>query len=222
MSVWKRLQIAALGWIGFLVLYVLFRTVRWQRKTLDEQEKDAPPRIYAIWHGRVLMSPFAYRSSFRKNKPRPIFVLVSRHFDGQLIGAVLRHAGLGTVSGSSTRGGAIGMLGLIRAVRTGSNVAIMPDGPRGPRYEVKAGTIKAASETGAPIYPFTAAFQRYWKFGSWDGMILPKPFTRGVALVGRPLTVPAKLDDEILRSARDTLRAGMMELMDEADSHVYS
>jgi len=222
MTYWQSLKITILGWLGYIILGTINKSLRWVRNDLESYPDGGQSRIYAIWHGRVLMSAFAYCNFYNGKLPRPFYVLVSKHFDGQLIGNVLRRVGLGTVSGSSTRGGAIGMRGLIKVLRDGSDAAIMPDGPRGPKYEVKAGTIKVAGEADALIYPTAFGFERAWKFNSWDGMLLPKPFSRAVLILGSPISIPKQLNEETLKEWKDRLKIQMMKTLDEADSYEFA
>ncbi len=220
MTLSKRVQLYLLGLFGYVVLSLLHRTIRWDRNDFigggDKQH------IFALWHSIVLFAPFAYRRAFPEGNPRGMHILVSRHFDGQLIGAVLNRLGHRTVAGSSTRGGATGALGLLRELSDGDDVAIMPDGPRGPAYEIKAGTIRIAEESGVPVYPIAAAYNRFWRLNSWDRMVIPKPFAKGVIVVGKPVSVPKGLDDAALESWKATLKESMMETLEEAESHVYS
>lgn len=102
--------------------------------------------IYAFWHGRLFMMPFAYRGGL-------MTILVSQHRDGELVARTVEGLGISTVRGSSTRGWLGGMKGLLKAVHNGSDIAITPDGPRGPRYCAQMGAVQLARATGLPIIP---------------------------------------------------------------------
>ncbi len=102
--------------------------------------------IYAFWHGRLLMMPFAYRG-------HAITILVSQHRDGELIARTVEGLGINTVRGSTTRGWMGGTKGLLKAIRRGSDIAITPDGPQGPRYRAQMGAVQLARATGLPIIP---------------------------------------------------------------------
>lgn len=221
MNFWKRIKISLIAWPGYIVLQALHSTVRWVRNDIDANRHDGTSRIYSIWHSDVLMTASMYKSAYPKKPPRQLYILVSRHFDGQLIGAALRLIGFDIVCGSSTRGGTTGMLGMIRMIRAGGDGAIMPDGPRGPLHQVKPGIIKVASESGAKIIPVILDFERCWRLRSWDRMKVPKPFTKGVVLTGTPMEVPPGLADEDLSEWQSRLTVEMMKLTREAEGYVY-
>lgn len=105
--------------------------------------------LIAFWHGRLLMMPYAY---FGRNG---ITILVSQHRDGELVARAVRHFGIESVRGSSTRGWLGGVKGLLKAVRAGRDVAITPDGPKGPGRKAQMGIIQIARTTGLPIIPMT-------------------------------------------------------------------
>jgi lysophospholipid acyltransferase (LPLAT)-like uncharacterized protein len=136
--------------------------------------------IGAFWHGRLLMTPLVYGGGGLK-------ILISRHRDGELITRTVRHFGLGTIRGSSTRGGIGGIKGLVRALQKGYDVAIAPDGPRGPRCKVQPGVIQVAKLSGRPIFPVTFSATPRKVLHTWDRFILPLPFSRGVFVWGEPI-----------------------------------
>jgi lysophospholipid acyltransferase (LPLAT)-like uncharacterized protein len=138
--------------------------------------------IGVFWHGRLLMTPLAYGGGGLK-------ILISRHRDGELVTRTVRHFGLRTIRGSSTRGGIAGIKGLVRALQKGYDVAIAPDGPRGPRYKVQPGVIQVAKLSGRPIFPFTFSAAPRKILHTWDRFILPFPFSRGVFVWGDPIWV---------------------------------
>ncbi len=105
-------------------------------------------------------------------------MLVSEHDDGEYITRVIRRNGFGVVRGSSTRGGTKGLRGLVRAARRGHDLALTPDGPKGPRGEFKPGALAVAQMTGLPIVPLAVGASAGWRFRSWDGFLVPKPLSR--------------------------------------------
>ncbi len=114
------------------------------RRRLD----NGQPSIFAFWHGRLAMMPFAYRG-------RGLSILVSNHLDGELISRTVGRFGIGSVRGSSTRGWFGAVKGLLSEVGRGRDIAITPDGPRGPCMKVQMGVIRLAKATGLPIIPVT-------------------------------------------------------------------
>lgn len=136
--------------------------------------------------------------------------MISRSFDGELIACVTEKLGYVPVRGSSSRGGAGALLELHDALAKDKASAVFTvDGPRGPRYVVKPGAVLLARNTGSPIVAFHVALERAWVLRSWDALIIPKPFSRGVLRVEAPFTVPAGADDSVLQQYADELQARM-------------
>lgn len=104
--------------------------------------------IVAFWHGRQLMLPLAYGG-------RGLDILISRHRDGELISRAMQSFGFASVRGSTTRGGSTALKALIERGRAGRDLAVTPDGPKGPRHVVQPGVIHLAKVTGFPIFPLT-------------------------------------------------------------------
>jgi lysophospholipid acyltransferase (LPLAT)-like uncharacterized protein len=177
------------GYLGFAL-----RTTRW---TLDGQEHFAPfgagaPAVFAFWHEFLPLMPALLLIARRLPlyRPTPIYTLVSQHRDGQFIGAVVRRFGILPVQGSSTRGGAAGLRGLLGVLKRGGLVGITPDGPRGPRREAVAGVAQLAALAGVPLLPCAARTSRHIQLHTWDRMSVPLPFGRGVMVCGSAITIP--------------------------------
>ena len=143
----ERLFLFAAPLTGGLALKLLGRSVRFT--VIDAPKlKETDRAIYAFWHGRMLMMPFVRPSG-------PFTVIVSRHRDGELISRTVGQFGISSSRGSTTRGGAWALKDIIRLAREGFNIAVTPDGPRGPRHVAQIGAVLAAKATGLPIYPVT-------------------------------------------------------------------
>jgi hypothetical protein len=144
------------------------------------------PVVVAFWHERLPLMPMlwvrARRLAKGRNAPARAHVLVSRHRDGQFIGAVVGRFGVNVVLGSSSRGGALGLRVLLNLLAGGDHIAITPDGPRGPRRVAAAGVAQLAALSGAPVLPCAAQTTRNWVLRTWDRMVVPKPFGRGVVV----------------------------------------
>jgi lysophospholipid acyltransferase (LPLAT)-like uncharacterized protein len=141
------------------------------------------PVILLCWHGRLLPLLFVHRAE-------GVVLLVSRHRDGGYLVDVARRWGYGAVRGSSRRGGEVGLLGIVRALRRGATVALTPDGPRGPAERVKLGAIAAAQHGRALIVPLTARPSAAWWLRSWDRFCVPRPFATIDVRYGAPYEVP--------------------------------
>jgi lysophospholipid acyltransferase (LPLAT)-like uncharacterized protein len=114
---------------------------------------------------------------------------------------VCRFLGLRVVRGSSTRGGSLALRDMMN-VGGRSHLAVTPDGPRGPRRQVKLGIVYLASRTGLPIVPIGVGYGKAWRARSWDRFALPCPFSRMIGLLGVPIPVPAGLDRDGLERYR--------------------
>ncbi|MFT5659937.1 MAG: lysophospholipid acyltransferase (LPLAT)-like uncharacterized protein [Sulfurimonas sp.] len=129
--------------------------------------------IMACWHGELLMIPYAY-TKYRK-KPH-VKLLISEHFDGNLIAKTLGFFGFGTIRGSSTRGGVKALISAIKEIKNGYDLGITPDGPKGPRHVVQDGIIVMAQKAKVKITLVEIKPSSYWQLGSWDKFVIPKPF----------------------------------------------
>ena len=127
------------------------------------------PIIYVLWHSRML--PLIH-----SRRGEGITLLISRHRDGGYLADLCEQWGYRTVRGSSKRGGAVGLLGLIRLLRSGEEVGTTPDGPRGPAEHLKPGVLVAAQHAGAVVIAMGARTASAWWFQSWDRFCIPKPF----------------------------------------------
>ena len=121
-------------------------------------------------------------------------MLISQHTDGEVIAQICQRLGIGVIRGSTARGGCQALLEMIRDQDETTHLGITPDGPRGPRRELKPGVVMIASQSGLAIVPTGIGFVRAWRFGSWDRFALPCPGSTMVGVVGEPIFVPRDLD----------------------------
>ncbi len=187
-------QAALAGLVG-RYLSLVIRTTRWRligaEPALD-LVRAGRPVIIAFWHERLPLIPplFALAAAVEPKvaalRPR---VLVSQHRDGRFIGAAVERFGVSMIYGSSRRGGAMALVGLAKVLRGGDPVLITPDGPRGPRRRAAPGVGQLAALSGAAVVPVGAASTAHRRFGSWDQMMFPLPFGRGVLACGDPILV---------------------------------
>ena len=131
------------------------------------------PTVFAFWHRSLLLAAYRFRG-------RGIAILISRSFDGELIARTVERLGFVAVRGSSTRGGSVGLRGMERAFSVEERIcAFTADGPKGPAEVAKAGAVQLAALCGAGwVGAFELRAERAWRLGSWDGFVVPKPFTR--------------------------------------------
>jgi len=223
-QLWEKTWLEFLTLLGTLILWLLMRSLRWRRigragdPALWYGEK---PIIAAFWHGRQLMMAHIYRSNCPAGDRRPIYVLISTHRDGRLIARAMHYLGLESIAGSSTRGSKQALLSLIRKMRADSHGAVTPDGPRGPACIVKPGVLKIAQKTGCLIVPMAWSSLRKWTLKSWDGMIVPKPFSPAVMMCGEPLCVPAECSERELEELRLELEIRISAVTRQCDDYKY-
>jgi lysophospholipid acyltransferase (LPLAT)-like uncharacterized protein len=156
------------------------------------------PLVYAIWHGQALMLPLLNERLRRTRCARAVHVMASRSRDGELLARFVHHFGFAVVRGSSSRGGAAALRELVRSVRAGHDVAVAPDGPRGPREHVQPGIVALAQHTDAPLVPVAFVARPIWRLGSWDRFEVPVPFGRGMLAFGEPIRVGKEADREVV------------------------
>ena len=190
------------------------RTTRW--KTVNEAAAQGAwagerPVIVAFWHNRLAMMPYCWPSA------RPFHMLISSHPDGQLIARTVKHFGIETVAGSSTRGGSEALRGLVRLIKNGVSVGITPDGPRGPRMRASDGAIVLARLSGAPIVPAAVSVSRRVVLNTWDRLIVALPFGDGAMVWGDPIHVTGSDDPAAVRAR---LEAELTRVSAEADERV--
>jgi lysophospholipid acyltransferase (LPLAT)-like uncharacterized protein len=150
--------------------------------------------IYALWHEYLFIPTYAY------SRPDTA-VLVGQHADGEILAQVNQKLGNNTIRGSSTRGGTVALLKILRDSKM-RHFGLTPDGPRGPRRECQFGTVFMASRTGLPIVSVGFGCSNAWRLRSWDRFAIPKPFSRIRVVTSHPIVVPPKLSAEELEPYR--------------------
>ena len=167
--------------------------------------------IVAFWHESFFILPEIHRGE-------NVHVLVSRHADGEIIHRVLARFGNATVRGSSSEGGREALAQLVGRAEDGFCLAITPDGPRGPRRELKPGVVALAQKTGLPIVLMANASERTWVLRSWDRFRVPKPFSRVRVVYSEPIPIDRDLSGEEFESARRMVEERLNQLCDRVES----
>jgi lysophospholipid acyltransferase (LPLAT)-like uncharacterized protein len=173
---------------GRAALNLLGRTWRFHSPNSDvvrSLRKDNQPFIFALWHGHLLPLLWFHRDEGVK-------VLISEHRDGELVARAAESLGYGLIRGSSTHGANRALISLVRELGAGHEIAITPDGPKGPAKTFAPGALVAAQRTDCPILPVAIAADRAWRLKSWDRFMIPKPFARITVAYGVPTKVAAK------------------------------
>jgi len=149
--------------------YTTFKKFHYITPIGDEQH------VCVCWHGELLMSPQAYRKIHKKH---PASAIISAHFDGSLIASTLNMLKIRPLRGSTRKGARQVLLQAFKSIKSGEEVLITPDGPRGPRHSMSDGAIGIALKSKLPIFVMNYKADHYWQLKSWDRFVIPKPFTR--------------------------------------------
>jgi lysophospholipid acyltransferase (LPLAT)-like uncharacterized protein len=206
------------GQIAAWLIYALGSTFSstWRLKWHDESGlfdgKQQGPLIFSIWHNRLAFSMTFWKYGREGRKAAGLAALISASKDGALLARTLEHFHVQAARGSSSRRGSQALLELTSYIEEGFHVAITPDGPRGPKYQIQEGIISLAQLTAAPIVPVGAIARRKYSLKSWDSFQIPLPFTRCDLYFARPICVPRNASmEERLRIAEE-LRSVMLKL----------
>ncbi len=190
----------------------------WRIKELGEKELSPKGngKLYAHWHGDELL--MLKMGSFRN-----MAVMASRSQDGELMKWVLKLLGFQVVRGSSSKGGAGGLKGLIDLVlEKNCHSSLAVDGPRGPIYEVKPGVLALSQKTGKKIVPTAGAAR--WRFvfsRAWNQCYFPMPFSKCVVIYGEPIEVSPTATEEEVEKARALLKERLIELKGQAEEKFH-
>lgn len=191
---------------GAGILRSLFLTLRLR---LDDrsgilEEMFREPAILCFWHNRILGITLAFDRVYPKQR-NGVTVLTSPSKDGEILARLVAAFGMGSVRGSSSRRGSQALLELVRLVKSGRDIAITPDGPRGPRYALGPGAVHLAQSTGAPILPVHAKFSRCVRMKTWDGFVVPMPFSTVSVTIDKRFAVPEGLPEQEFEAHRKKL-----------------
>ncbi len=153
---------------------------------------------------------------YRSREKRSLYMLISQHGDGRLIAFAIKLLGIQSVAGSSTRRGVAATLELMRRLEEGASIGITPDGPKGPRHVCKKGVVTLAQQAGITVLPVSYSVQDRWIIPSWDRMIVPRPFSRGVVVFGEPLRISPEEDRN---EARVRIQESLNGITEKADAY---
>lgn len=184
-------------------------------------EEDLPPifagepAIYCFWHRCLIPAVYQYRDC-------DIAVMTSRSGDGEYIARIISRLGFRAVRGSSSRGGPAALRGMQRELESGHSVAFTADGPRGPRDVAKPGPLLLASISQMPVYCFHVGLKNPWTLSTWDGFMIPRPFSRALVQVSRPIRVPPQVGEKTLNALHIELQEAMDRVREKAEQQFFS
>ena len=214
----KQLIEGPLTWLGSRVGHWLLLALgaTWRVRQVGDYHARTHPGsscVLAFSHGLLLPLVYLHRQ-------RGHAAVISESRDGQIITDVVHRLGYEAVRGSTTRGGARALAGMIRALREGTTVGVTPDGPRGPRGSVQPGLVHAAARAGVPVVSLGIGTDRGWRARSWDRFLIPKPFARVVLTYSEPRSCRWGSDDAENQAMIATIERDLREEEERAQSLV--
>lgn len=180
----KKISVTELAWyerftLGFLavIMRLWWLTLRFHWGPKVQAIIDEPPStcVIILWHNRLFAAPEFFRRNFAR---RRLATLISASSDGAWLAALLCKLGMFPIRGSHYKRGSQAVREMLAAHQEGYDLAITPDGSRGPIYDLKPGAVAVALKTGAPLVMLSLNFSRAWRLNSWDRFFVPTPFSR--------------------------------------------
>ncbi len=192
------------------VMSLVYRTCRKTVVNLDAEQQlvaQGRPILYTCWHGQL-----AYVFCTFPDRPRPIVLLASPSFDGDLISRVAQRFGATVFFGSRNKGGLTALKKIAARMRQGNYGGIIADGSRGPYHHLQKGVVLLARDAGASVIPVAVASERKVVLNSWDRFELTLPFSRVALLFGEPFAVPPDARGRALEQFRLDLETRLNRL----------
>lgn len=211
MKLWQRLAVFLAPYLYKLWALTL-RYEEFGRETVDKFNAESRVMIICLWHGEIF-------TMWNVKRQLRLTAVISQSKDGEMLTQIITRMGFKVVRGSSSRGGAEALRGIVRVMRRDAeNPCVTMDGPRGPAKEVKDGVLFMAHFGKGLLVPTRVQAKNAIHLKSWDSHLIPLPFSRVRVIFGEPYALETeKLDEETL--ARE--RARIKEKMDELDSYAY-
>ena len=215
LSLWRRMQIPVIAWAVYWVIRLIGPTLRTEVVGVHNAiqiPRGGEPAIGAFWHRCIFPAAWIWRG-------RGIVVLNTVNFDGQWTRRVIERLGFGTAQGSSTRGAIEGLTAMARQLEAGRHVAFTIDGPRGPRFVAKRGSVLLSKATGAAILCFHSAARRRYVFRkSWDMTEFPLPFSRAATFIAPPVVVSRDASEAELARKLQEVQTALNDLRRQAEA----
>jgi lysophospholipid acyltransferase (LPLAT)-like uncharacterized protein len=213
----QRISLWLVTWASYLAIALIGPTLRY---SISWEEPPSPPDatyerpvIYCFWHRAVFAGAWLWRNVGAA-------VMVSRSFDGEFIARTIEKLGFVAVRGSSSRGGAQGLLGLKSQLEQGNPAVFTIDGPRGPKFVAKPGPVLLSRTTALPMVAFYVAVDDPWVLNTWDALIIPKPFSKALVRFSAKMRVPPDADDAQMAGFHSQLQSGLERVTAFAEANV--
>ena len=215
MSLLGKIRWALVGVLGKVILWLWAKSTRMTilgKEEYQELRRAGKPVIFLIWHGRIFLVPYFFRR-------RGIVPLVSPSEDGEIAARIMDKWGYRIIRGSGSHAIIRAWNYMKRELQKGGEVIIVSDGPRGPNRKMKLGGLKLAQESGAYLVPFTFSTSRKKILRSWDNFLMFYPFSKVVAIYGRPFLLDSTLKEDELDRERQKIESLMIQLDEKADRY---
>jgi len=215
LSLLDRFKFRIVSIAGYWIIRIVCSSLRWEKidwSNLEKIHQEGKRFIVAFWHGRIFLGTYAFRN-------RGIVVMTSQNRDGEYIARVIRRFGYGVARGSSTRGSRGAIVAMLHQMKLNRDVAFTLDGPLGPRYVAKPGAAYVARKSGNAVLPFSVSVEKKWVMRSWDHFIIPKPFSRAILKLGKPIFVDENATDAEIDRAEAKIQNSLNELQRLTDSN---
>ncbi len=205
------------------ILWALHSTYRY----VDTIGADVADRIVAdrdqayvpcYWHQQHILCSQLMRRWLRRGF-RACYI-VSASVDGEVPARIARSWGADVIRGSAANTGALVLRDAQQKMKDGVSIVATSDGPLGPAFEFKAGTVLMARVGNAPLVPIACAADRAWYLNTWDRFMIPKPFARVVIAIGEPIDVPRRASPEELESIRRRMQDAIQALISDSKAAV--
>ena len=215
MSTLTQIRWFLVGFLGKIILWLWAKSTRMTTLGKEEYEalrKAGKPIIFLVWHGRIFLVPYFFRR-------RRIMPLVSPSQDGEIAARIMSRWGYRIARGSSSHAIIKAWNQMKEELQRGGEVIIVPDGPRGPNRKMKLGGLKLGQEASAYLVPFTFSTSRKKILSSWDNFLIFYPFSKVVAIYGKPFLVNPSLKEGELENERQKIENFMRQLDERADRY---
>ncbi len=217
MSILKNIRWKIIGTFGRAILWLWAKSTR--MTILGEEDylklrSEQKPVVLLVWHSRILIVPFFFRR-------RGIMPLISPSKDGEIAASIMSGWGYKILRGSGSHPIIKIWNEMKKELKRGGELLIVPDGPRGPNRKMKAGGIKLAHETGAYLVLFSFSTSKKKYLNSWDNFLMFYPFSKGIAIYGKPIRLDSNMETDELEKERQRIEHLLVELDNKAD-HYYN
>lgn len=180
-----KFKIKLLAFLIFIILKMLFLTCK--KKYFGQKYLPSEPCVVLFWHGKLAMMAFIFHFLKKNGYKKTPYVLISNHKDGELIASVMEFFNIKAVRGSTYDEPIKALKQIQEIIKSGNDVYITPDGPRGPYHSVSLGSYKLAVKKNLNVVLISNSANRFYQAKSWDKMILAKPFSKIAFIISKPI-----------------------------------